>query len=287
MADEPDLPAATRGIGREELRLVIRRAAELYAAEADSAERLEPEEVLRIAEELGLPSPHVRQALYELPLRRGDPGWLDRVCGVPAVAASRAVPGRETEVLAQLEDYLLTQEYLRVLRRQKGSLLLAPAEDVGSKLVRAFRRPGSRHYIARAPRLSVAVQPLEADRAHVIVEADLSDRRGGHVAAGATLGGLAGAGIATGLFFAAAVPLSELVGFPGAATAGVLVGAAGLAGSVRAGLAIAGRRFRRLAEDARTELEGVLDRLERGRLAEPSPSPLRRLLEGAAERKPR
>ena len=74
MADEPEPrdrePDAPR-ITREDLQLVIRRAAELYTAETDADERLSESEVLRIADELGLPGRHVRQALYELPRQIG------------------------------------------------------------------------------------------------------------------------------------------------------------------------------------------------------------------------
>lgn len=268
------------GIGREDLQRVIRRAAELYAAEADSAERLGPEEVLRIGEELGLPARHVRQALYELPPETDRPSFLDRWWGAPGLVIPRAVPGEAGDLLRRLETHLVTREYLQLRRRQADRLVLVPAADAVSKLARAFKRPKSRHYLAHGRSLTVAVQPLDRRVSHVQVELDASELRSGYVAGGTVLGGLVGLPVA-GLLAAAAVPLSELVGVPAATAAGALAGAGGLAATVAASLRVARGKFLRRLADARSEVEGLLDRVERGEPLDPPASPVRRwLMEG-------
>lgn len=266
------------GIGREDLRRVIRRAAELYAAEAESADRLAPEEVLRIAEELGLPARHVRQALYELPAMPGEPSRLDRWWGPPRLVTTRAVPGPPGDLLRRIETYLVTREYLQLRRRQTDRLVLVPAADAISRVARAFRRPKSRHYLAHGRELTVSAQPLDDHTSHLQVELDASALRGEYVATGSAVGAAIGLPVAGGLFFAAAIPLSELVGLPGAAAVGAVAGLGGLAGTVVAALRVARSRFLRRLADARSEAEGLLDRIERGEPLESSASPVRRWL---------
>jgi len=53
-------------ISREQLEKVIHRAAELQFAQGEKQHNLEADEVLRIAEEVGLEGRHVRQALAEM-----------------------------------------------------------------------------------------------------------------------------------------------------------------------------------------------------------------------------
>ena len=274
----PDDPGA--GIGREQLQLVIRRAAELYAAEAESGERLAPAEVLRIAEELGLPPRHVRQALYELPRLQEEEGFLDRWCGPDHLVVARAVPRDGAEVLRTLERHLLTAEYLQLRRRQADRLVLVPAEDTVSKVARAFRRPKKRHYLAHARALSVAAQPLDTGASHVQLDVDLENLRSEYVAGGAVAGGAIGLGVGLGLFYAAAIPLAEVLGTPAAAGAGALAAMGGMAASVSVSLKVAAGKFRRRIADARSEAEGLLDRVERGEALEPPASGVRRWLSG-------
>lgn len=269
------------GIGREDLQRVIRRAAELYAAETESAERLAPEEVLRIAEELGLPARHVRQALYELPSHGEEPSFLDRRWGPPRLTTTRAVPGEAGDLLRRLETYLVTREYLQLRRRRGDRLVLVPAADAMSKVARAFRRPKSRHYLAHGRSLVIAAQPLDQRTSHVRVDLDASDLRSEYAVAASMLGGGLGLAVASGLFFAVGIPVADFFGSAAGIVAGAAAGLGGLGATVATSLRVAGGKFRQRLSDARSEVEGLLDRVERGEPLDPPPSPVRRwLMEG-------
>lgn len=278
MEPTPPTRAPARGITRRELEAVIRRAAELYAADADADERISEEELLRIASELGLPTRHVRQALLELPGAPSRPSLLDRFYGPATVTGARAVPGDADTLFRRLEDYLTTKEYLHPLRWERRRAWYAPADDPISKIARAVSRPGGRYHLARARRATLAVEPLERGTAHVRLDLDLSDRRKGSVAAGTTAGGLIGALAGAGLALAAAPAAAELAGPVAGAAAGLFAFGGTLTTSLTAALAMARTRFRGRLAAARLELDGLLDRLERGQPLDPPPAPWRRRL---------
>lgn len=273
-------PPPSRAITRRQLELVIRRAVELAAPDADADERIPEDEVLRIAAELGLQPRHVQQALYELPVR--DParpaGFAQRFFGEPTLQAQRAVPGSAPDLLRRLDEYLTTREYLQLRRRQGEKLLFAPADDAISGVARALSRPASRYHLARASRVLLTVRPLEAGYAHVRLDVDLGDQRRAAVRLGIITGASLGLGFATAAGIAGAA-VGALIGPPAAIIAGAVVaGAAGLAGGLAGGIALLANRFRGRVAQAREELEGLLDRIERGERLDPPPSPfLRRL----------
>lgn len=278
MSDEAPLPEKPAGIDRDDLQLVIRRAAELYMAEADADERLSEEEVLRIADELGLPGRHVRQALYDLPRHRGEPGWLDRWYGPPAILGTRVVPGNPTAVVDQLEDYLVTREFLQILRRQGPRVSFAPADDAISNVARAVRRPQRQWQIARSRRVLVEARPVAERESHVRVELDVGNHRTRAAAGGIIGGALVGLPLAAGAFFPVGHVFLEIGGDAVGYAAGLLAGAAALGASVSAGIGIARSRFRSRMDSARLEIAGLLDRLESGRKLDPPPAPWLRSL---------
>ena len=223
-ADGVDEGAST-GISREDLQLVIRRAAELYTEEADADERLSEAEVLRIADELGLPGRHVRQALYELPRHRGEGGWVDRWFGPPAVVGTRVVPGSPLAVVDRLEDYLVTREFLQVLRRQGEKAVFSPADDAISNVARAVRRPQRQWQIARARRVLVEARPIPEEESHVRLEVDVANRRTRAVTGGFVGGALIGLPLAAGAFFPVGHLFFDLAGDTVGYAAGLVAGA--------------------------------------------------------------
>ena len=270
--------SAAPGISREDLQLVIRRAAELYTEETDADERLSETEVLRIADELGLPGRHVRQALYELPRNRGSEGAVDRWFGSPAVVGTRVVPGKPSEVMDRLEDYLVTREFLQVLRRQGEKAVFNPAEDAISNVARAVRRPQRQWQIARARRVLVEARPIPEGESHVRLEVDVGNRRIRAVTGGIVGGALVGVPLAAGAFFPVGHIVADIAGDAAGYAAGLVAGASAFATSVGAGMAVARARFRSRVEDARLEIAGLLDRLEGGRTLDPPPAPWLRSL---------
>lgn len=276
MGDEPAGGVPERRIGRGDLEAVIRRAAELSVRAADADERLSEADLLRIGEEVGLPARHVLQALHERPELKSDPSLFDGLFGSAVVVAHRALPGQAAQTARRIETYLATHEYLRVVRSREGAVLLVPAEDTLSSLARVFTRPKKRHYISRARRVAAAAHPLEAGSAHVRLEADLGEQRRRAIVGGVTVGssfGLAAGGIGAGVIATMVDPGSAvaLAGILGSISTGLVAGLGG-------GVLVAARRFKGKVREARTELEGLLDRLERGERLEPPPAPWRRRL---------
>src|SRR6185503_15667935 len=119
------------------------------------------QEVIRIAAELGLSERHVRQALYEGPQPETTSTFLDRHFGLPRFLTSRAVPLDASMARRSLEDYLVTQEYLQIVRRQADTTTFERAGDTVSLVARTLRR-SSKHQLARAEHLELTVRPLEA-----------------------------------------------------------------------------------------------------------------------------
>ncbi len=277
MAEDPspsDLTTEARGISREELQLVIRRAAELYTAETDSDERLSESEVLRIADELGLPGRHVRQALYELP-RTGSEvgGWVDRWYGPPTVVGTRVTPGEPDGVVDRLEDYLITREFLQILRRQGGRASFSPADDAISNVARAVRRPQRQWQIARSRRVLVEARPLPGAESHVRLELDIEPQRRKALTSGIVGGALLGLPLAAGAFFPVGHIFFDIAGDTAAYAAGLVAGAGALGASVAGGMAVARSRFRTRVDSARMEIAALLDRLEGGGRLDPPPAP--------------
>lgn len=277
MADEPsppDLSAETHAISRGELQLVIRRAAELYTAETDADERLSETEVLRIAEDLGLPSRHVRQALYELPRgREAESGWLDRWYGPPTIVGTRVTPGRPDQVVSRLEDYLVTREFLQVLRRQGAKAAFGPADDAISNMARAVRRPQRQWQIARSRRVLVEARPMPEAESHVRIELDIDPQRRKALTSGLLGGALVGLPLAAGAFFPVGHLMFTVAGDAAAYAAAVTAGAGVFGASVASGVALARARFRTRVDNARLEIAGLLDRLEVGGKLDPPPAP--------------
>ena len=267
-------PEGARSITRLDLEQVIRRAAELSIADADAQERLSEQDLVRIADELGLPARHVWQALYERPTLRASHIAGERWLGSPIIVASRIVPGDPGLTRRRLEDYLVTQEYLTIARRATDELRLVPAEDTISSVARVFSRPRRRHHLAHARRVVVGAHPLPNGEAAVRIEMDLDEQRKKQRQQAFAQGGLVGA-----IGFGAGMALSEMM-VPGSAT-GLAGIASGVALSVPAAwgtFAAIARSFRTKAAEATLELEGLLDRLETGERLEPPHAPWRRRL---------
>ncbi|HEY8468004.1 MAG TPA: hypothetical protein VIL18_00110 [Longimicrobiales bacterium] len=277
------IPApADRSITRRQLEAVIRRAIELYTARADAEERVSEEEVLRIGAELGLPADLVRQALYETPAEI-DPSLADRFIGPGTVSVGRVLPLADRDAAARLEEYLSTREYLVLRRRQQSVAYFEPAEDTISKMARALSRPARNWYLARARRVTLAVRPLEPGRSHVRIDMDLGNRRSEAAVNGLVGGGVLGIALGGAGALAASLGLADTLGTTLATAASAFAAVAGLGGGLWAGVAAAAAGYRRRLAAARVEVEGLLDRLERGERLEPPPAPWRRLLRSPAQ----
>lgn len=270
----PPEAESRRSITRTDLEVVIRRAAELSLVDSDAQDRLSEDDLVRIADELGLPAKHVWQALYERPSMSAPDIVGGARFGSPIIVASRIVPGDAALTRRRLEDYLVTQEYLTIARRTTDELRMIPAEDTISSVARVFARPKRRHHIAHARRVLVATHALPDGDAAVRIEADLSEARRAQRTQGLVTGAIAG--LITGGI--AGISVAGGLGGSVGEVAGVATFVAAGGGAMFATVAAHGRAFRRRLGEARLEMDALLDRLETGERLEPPPAPWRRRL---------
>lgn len=256
-------------ITREQLERVIRRASDLqFRSSTTVSSNLDPAEVVRIGEEVGLDARHVQQAMAEIraealvPAAPEDGGLMLRIAGSAVVRASRVVPGEPARVEQNLEHYLREKELLKPVRTKPGHSLWVPATGMVSSMRRQLDVGGHGYTIATARRLQVAVEPLESGWALVTLTADMSNVRRQSVSGWLAGFGMGGIGGAAGL----------IIGTGGAALA--VIGAIMLVGGAVVGATAAARadvRRRRLRMEL--VLMGLLDRLERGETLEPTDEP--------------
>lgn len=239
---------------------MIRRAAELQAraAEQHGNEGMDPAELLRIGQELGLSTAHLQQAIAEV--RGGGPaeaGMLHKLFGPALIRASRTVPSDAEDVRQELERYLVDREYYTVLRRFHDRTIYEQASGVNAAVGRSMSQAFGRSRLLGFKRLEVGVQSLEDGFSYVTLGTDLSGQRTGS-ALGAFLGG-GGGGAATGIAFGIAVaPPAALLGLP-----------------VFAGMMLLMRTtYGSAVKGALLKLESLLDRIQHDEL----PPPQRRRL---------
>ena len=260
------VPVPTR-VSQDQLERVIHRAAALQFSQGESHDdSLEAEEVLRIAEEVGLEGRYVRQALAEmradalLPVRPEDRSTATRLWGEAVVVAARVVPGEPAEILEKLGKYLAERESLRCVRDRPGQQVWETASDFMSQLQRGLDFSGRGYELAKARTVNVMVQPLEEGRSLISITADMSNQRIGHAAGWYGVLGTAGLGSALGAILGEGA--SAMVVIP------AVVGGVGLVGTVGATMTLARRRNR-----MELSVQGLLDRLERGtRMASDTPT---------------
>jgi hypothetical protein len=274
--NEPNPPSPHQAITRRSLEQVIRRAVELSLDEQDAGEQVSEDELIKIAQELGLSPRHVRQALYEhAPDEEAEPGFLDRVFGISNVVVMRPVPCDTQLAHGRLEDYLVTREYMQIRRRQGANAYFEPAEDAFSSIARAFSRPSGRFHIARAQRAYLTVRPLEPGWSHVRLEMAYLERRKSQVVAAGVVGGFSG--LITGGLTAAGI-MAAMGDGALAAPAAVAAALASSAGVFTGAWVLIRNSYRKWLVRSRDEAEAVLDRLEHGDDLRPPASPwLRRL----------
>ena len=267
-----------KGISRSDLPAVVKRAAELAASEGDAEEQLPEEEVVRIAAELGLSERHVRQALLEGVQEETEPTFLDRQMGITRIMATRAVPMTPDQARAALEDYLITREYLQVIRRQSVTTSFERADDTVSSVARAFSR-SKKHCLAAAEGVELTVRELQPGWSHIRLRAVYPDARKAHIGGAAAGTIFLGGGVATGAGLAVGILAAGALGDP----VGIALGAATGIGVVSAAGAtfwrIAKNNFRNWRQRTVNEANGVLDRLEKGDELRPPPAPWLRKLQ--------
>jgi hypothetical protein len=207
-------------LDRAALERVLARATELQARLTDTPDELTESQVLDLANEVGIPSEHMRQALAEertrvvMPAETGVVGsWF----GSTMAAASRVVPGTPNEVLSMLDNWMQRQELLRVRRRIGDRLTWEARKDFMGSVQASFNLGGRAYALTPANEVGATVVPVDASRVLVRLDADFAPGRKRSVGwAGAT----AGLGITSG---ASVVALASMSAEPGA----LVIGSAG------------------------------------------------------------
>lgn len=226
------------------MRRVLRRAAELEAAGADPADRLDVDAVVAAATEAGIPEDVVRRAVaYERlgppPARRG------RVLGEPVVIVDDEVRDAADAVLRRLDAWLVGGHHLRRDRLHAGGGTWTRRRGVVGSLTRTIRQVTGEGFLGDLERVDVTAVDTGAGSCVVRVAADRRRERHLRGAAGAAVATATTAGVVAG-----AVLLSPL-----ALLAAPVSVAAGT------GIALGGRRrARRVAH----EIDRLLDHVERG-----------------------
>lgn len=252
-------PAAV-SISQEQLERVIRRASDLqFRGSTSVAGALDPTEVVKIGEEVGLDARYVQQALAEVqaaalvPDAPEDEGIARKLVGPGMVRASRVVPGDRGQVEENLSAYLKERELLRQVRSQPGRALWEPAGGLLSSARRAMDVGGHGYVLAKARNLQVAVEPLESGWSLVTLMADIGNQRNERLGGWFFGMGLGGLGSGVGLAVATGGGVLPILG--GAALVSLFLGVA---------TAAARADMRKQIERMRLAIEGLLDRLERG-----------------------
>ena len=261
---------SNKALTRREFDEVIRRAAELAAQESDSSEELQETDLFRIADDVGLPAEHVRQALSEVKATGASRGIIDRWYGPATIVASRVVPGTPNAIADKLDEFLIGGRLLQRVRRTPDYLHYRPAVDWISTMARAASSTSRRYYVASAKSVEARLSGLENRRTHVEFVVDPGIRSdwvtGGMIGGG--FGGLVGG---TGMAMATATITPELV----AVGTGIAFFGGILAGVNR--LTAAGHKKKRA--EIQAEIEGILDALEADETLEPPPPSWRKWVE--------
>ena len=211
----------------EQVRLVLRRAAELEKRDADAStpqERgIDDREVAEIAAEVGIDDAAVRRALSEMRAglvvaRPPEPSFLDRVVGPAELVYTRRVPRSAASARAAIEAFMA--HHVMELKRNlgdEGQIWVAPM-DLWSRMRRVLDITKTVAF-KRGSEVSFRVVP-DGEDAIVSITLRLPEqrqRRAWRVGAGAAMGvGIAAGGIA----LLHGLPLDLLAAGAGAAAAG-------------------------------------------------------------------
>lgn len=250
---------ARSGLDRLAVERVLARASELQAGSSEGG-LLSEAQILEVGREVGLTPAALRQALAEERTRIALPdesGWTGRLFGPSVASASRTVPGSPRRAMELLEQWMARDECLVVKRRFTDRTTWEPSRDLLGSVRRWLNLGGRGYALMDAHEVAATVVPVDAERALVRLDADLSAGRRNRLRLG---GATAAAGIVTGGLLAAA---GAMVAVPTAAAVVAVAALAALpaAAGVGGGYAIA-RRHEGTAVRVQLALEQLLDRLE-------------------------
>jgi hypothetical protein len=165
----------------DQLERIIRRAAELQNRGGDQPGRLTPEEVIRIAEEVGLEAPYVRRAIAEMHAESLVPDEVPEsrlavaLVGSGRVQVRRVMAGDAPAIQQRIESLLREREGLTPLRRGPLRSVWERARGMTSKMRRTLGDHG--FVLAKARSVDLSAGQLEPGWSLVTLTADFTNRR--------------------------------------------------------------------------------------------------------------
>lgn len=243
---------------RRQVELILRRTAELERRQDDSAEAITPADLEKVAQELGMSTDALKQAMAEsragLLETREEGGVVARVFGASTIEARRFVPGDLAGVRSAVERFFAEQGF-EVKRHRGETQIWEASRDFWTRVRLAFRKGSYR--LPRDVDIEVLVTHVPGGPQPVLVRmrVDASRLRGSAVG-GATAGLIVGAAGAVVGAVLLPIPI-ELATWAG----GAAIGALGVAGGRSS--------YRTSRERLQTALERFLDFLEHS----PPPAP--------------
>ena len=270
--------ARSRGLTRAEFEAVMKRASELSLSDPrDDHGLLDEAEMFRIAGEVGLPDEHVRRALAEVRSSVRPKGIVDAWFGAVQVRGSRIAEASREDLERTLDEFLVAGNLLEAIRQGPDMLLYRPAVDWISHFARAGASISRRAHWAAAKEIEIRLEEVSPKSTFIEIRVDPNIR--GSYTAGA---GFAGLLLGGGTGFGVAVLAGGVLALP--ALAAVCFGAVSAGAVALVTARITGRYSKTAREVVQQELEGVLDRLERGEDLAPPPASWRRWVMDQARR---
>jgi len=255
---------------RKQVELVLRRAAELEQRDETALDTLTPQDLERIADELGMSQDALHQALAES--RAGalvgdeERTLLDRLFGRRIIEARRFVPGDAASLRLAVEQFLQEQGFL--LKRNLGQAQVwESGRDWRTRMRRALRAGAYR--LPRDIEIEVRVTEVPGGPHPVLVALRVDATRARTTRVGAATASLIAAGLVIG---GAAILLpmpTELLAIGGGGIAGV------------GGSWLSRSSYRTECERVTVAVERFLDFLEHEPLPAPQPKqdPIKRIVD--------
>lgn len=247
----PSGPTPGAHLDRAAVERIIQRAAELQASERDISDGLDEKDLLSLAQDVGIPEGHLRQALLEertraaVPRERGLVAWL---AGPRHIGAARTIAGDAHRIEAALQQWMAEGELLSVKRRFPQQTTWEPKQGAVASIRRALSFGGRAYVLTRAREIGGHVIPVDAGRCHVQLVADLSNTVSERFGTGTAFFGVG----------ASATLLGTFLGFGAVAFLPM-----GLTALIALGV-VNGRKSE--VEKVHVALEQIIDRLEHGEI---------------------
>ncbi len=270
------MPMSSGGpLTRRDFDRVMRRAAELAADDpGGTGEAFSDAEVVRIGREVGLPERHVRRALAEHRAGSGGTGegWWSTGKRMlllrDEIRASRTIERPRAAIRRELDEFMVGGQLLQRVRLGDDLLQYRPAVDWMSRVARGASFRSRQHYVASSRLVEIRLERVKAGSTLVGIRVDpgiAANYRNWWALASIAVGGVGGAAVALSMD-------PSLLAFG----AIVVAGTTAFVLSSLAVVLLAGPGFRRRLADVQSEVEGVLDGLERENGLEPPPPAWRR-----------